>query len=279
MLRFWGSVLGGVVAAMHTGVYAACPDGYTEYLGGTASENSAQNANGDCVELCDAGITSLKTSNGYIFDLFAGKNTDHAIAVMYNNVLCYADLVPGHESGTMNIGMDGAVYHTFKSAGNGMCVAGYKLSYECGDGATGTPPAAIDIAYGELYTPPYDAGTCNKPGYSISGWKIDSTSLEKGRYYNYLYSENKSMVAQYAPNIYCAPYLCNNGTVSDSYLSANFGATATPETNVCTAATGATFAGWRILDVFGNATGDVVAPGASFTWRYPGNIQLQAIWE
>ncbi|MDW2958706.1 MAG: hypothetical protein R8M37_02760, partial [Alphaproteobacteria bacterium] len=116
-------------------------------------------------------------------------------------------------------------------------------------------------------------------GYYISGWKIDSNSLKNGGYYNYTYKTDKTMIAQWTANPYGGAYLCNNGTSNSSYITATYGGSVTPSTTVCTAASGATFAGYKILDVWGNDTGDVVASGASFTWTYPYNIRLQAIWE
>ena len=97
--------------------------------------------------------------------------------------------------------------------------------------------------------------------------------------YNYKYTTDKTMVAQWSPNSYGAAYLCDNGTRTDKYLSGKYGSSYTPSTTVCTAADGATFAGWRIADAYGNDTGDTVASGASFTWNYPYNIRLIAVWE
>ena len=429
-------------------LWAACPDGFTEYLG--PSGGLIRDINGNCGQLCGAGVTSLKTSNGYSFDLFETKNTDRAISVKVGDTICYADLATGAMSNTLNVKAGDMTYHANPDSGN-LCPITYKLSYSCGDGATGTPPETREIGWGDLYNCPDSAESCRKPGYSFNGWKIDSTSLTKGNVYNYKYTADKTMVAQwransyggalfcnyctdgintdtayvsgrynssftptsspscvnpykmtldsyqvydmwgndtgktltpgvsatwswpgniqlrakwsggtqtipsaparytlsyscgdgatgtppeshsvgyklgyYAPydagtcvkpgyylsgwkigslsmykgsmysytyttdktvvaqwsaNDYGAAYLCNNGTTVSSYLKVKYGNSVTPSTTVCTAADGATFAGWRVLDTWGNDTGDTVAPGASFTWNYPYNIQLQAIWE
>ncbi|MBR3930312.1 MAG: hypothetical protein IKJ62_01895 [Alphaproteobacteria bacterium] len=82
-------------------VHAACPDGFTAYLG--PESNRYRNANGDCVELCGAGITSLNTSNGYRFDLFATRNTTPAINVKHGDTVCYIDLISGQSDGTLNV--------------------------------------------------------------------------------------------------------------------------------------------------------------------------------
>ena len=269
-------MISGVFLVQTVAFGATCPDGYTAYLG--PASDLVRNANGECSQLCGGSMTSLNTSNGYRFDLFASRNTTPAINIEMDGVVCYADLIPGAGTGTLNIKNDSGTYHANISTGE-LCPVTYNLSYSCGDGATGTPPESIDVAYGDLYTAPYDSGSCKKPGYYISGWKIDTTSLTNGYYYNYIYKTDKTMVAQWAANSYGGAYLCNNGTSTSSYVSATYGGTVTPSATVCTAADGATFAGYKILNAWGNDTGNVVAPGASMTWNWPYNIRLQAIWE
>ncbi len=274
-MRGLGLLLGMIVPLV---AIAECPDGYTEYLG--PSSTQVRNSNGVCVDLCGAGITSLNTSNGYKFDLFASRNTTPSIHVKYGDVTCYADLIAGQSDGTLNVAYNNSVYHATLTPGE-ICPAGdmFKITYDCGDGATGTPPTSVSIKYNELYMAPYTAGGCVKPGYYFSGWKMDDTTLTRGEYYNYTYEKDKTMVAQWTANAYAVAYLCNNGTYNSSYLNTTFGGTVTPSSTVCSSVDGATFAGWRIKDVFGNDTGDTVASGSSFTWNYPYNIQLVAIWE
>ena len=260
---------------MPLSAYSVCPDGTTAYLG--PESNLYRNANGDCVELCGAGITSLNTSNGYRFDLFATKNTTPAINVRHGDTVCYADLIPGVSDGTLNVNYNDTTYHANPNSGQ-LCSASYTLSYSCGNGATGTPPESQTVWYKLSYTGPYSAGTCNKPGYFFSGWKIDSTSISKGGSYSYTYTSDKTMVAQWLANEYGGAYICDNGTTVSSYVNATFGGTVTPSTTVCTAADGMTFAGYRVLDALGNDTGAVISPGSSWTWTVPGNIRLVAIW-
>ena len=85
-------------------VYATCPDGYVEYRG--PASGYVRNVNGECSALCGAGVTSLNTSNGYKFDLFVSKNTTPAINIKIGDTVCYADLVAGASSGTLNIKSD-----------------------------------------------------------------------------------------------------------------------------------------------------------------------------
>lgn len=113
-----------------------------------------------------------------------------------------------------------------------LMISGVFLVQTMAFGATGTPPESKEVAYGELYTAPYDSGSCKKPGYYISGWKIDSTSRTNGYYYNYTYSTDKTMVAQWTANKYGGAYLCNNGASSNSYVSATYGDTVTPSATV-----------------------------------------------
>ncbi|MBE6458028.1 MAG: hypothetical protein E7011_04465 [Alphaproteobacteria bacterium] len=261
---------------MPLSAYSVCPDGTTAYLG--PAVNLVRNFNGDCVELCGGGMTGLHTSNGYRFDLFATQGTFPAIHIKNGDTVCYADLISGQSDGTLNVSYNDAIYHANPNSGQ-LCPTTYTLSYSCGDGATGTPPESREMGWGDMYTPPYDVGTCRKPGYSLSGWKIDSTSLTKGQYYSYNYTTDKTMVARWTANTYVAPYLCNNGATNNRYVSTTFGNSITPRSTVCTAADGATFAGYRVLDALGNDTGIVISPGSSWTWTVPGNLRLVALWE
>ena len=125
-----------------------------------------------------------------------------------NGGICYADLLPDRASGTLNVSAGGNLYHASLES-TSPCPVYYTLSFDCGEGAIGTPPEPIKIAYGDLYTAPY--GGCIKPGYSLSGWKIDSTSLTKGQYRSYTYTADKTMVAQWSANPYAgAVTLCSD---------------------------------------------------------------------
>ncbi|MBR3930311.1 MAG: hypothetical protein IKJ62_01890, partial [Alphaproteobacteria bacterium] len=221
-------------------VHAVCPDGTTAYLGPAA--NLVRNSNGDCVELCGGGVTGLHTSNGYRFDLFASKNTSPAIYIQNGDTVCYADLIAGESDGTLNINYNDTTYHANPNSGQ-LCPTTYTLSYSCGDGATGTPPESREMGWGDMYTPPYDVGTCRKPGYSVSGWKIDSTSLTKGRYYSYNYTTDKTMVAQWRANAYGGAYLCSMGPLSSSSITGTFGSSVSTSTSACTGVTE-----WSIVD-------------------------------
>ena len=261
--------------------WAECPDGYTEYLG--PASNMIRDANGNCSPLCESGVTSLNTANGYKFDLFSSKNTTPAINIGFGDTVCYADLISGQSAGTLNIQYDNKTFHANPDSGN-LCPVTYSLTYDCGDGAFGTPPDTKDILYGNMYSAPYDAGTCIKPGYYLSGWKIDDTELTLGQYYSYTYDTDKTMVAQWTTNYYGAVYLCNyctNGvyTTSES-TGAKYGDEFTTKTSLeCQNPLHQTLQGYRIYDVFGNDTGQTVAPEETVTYTYNTNIHLRALWD
>jgi len=261
-------------------VHAVCPDGTTAYLGPESTRY--RNANGDCVELCGGGVTGLHTSNGYRFDLFATQGTFPAIHIKNGDTVCYADLISGQSDGTLNVSYNDAIYHANSNSGQ-LCPTTYTLSYSCGDGATGTPPESHEMGWGDMYTPPYDVGTCRKPGYSISGWKIDSTSLTKGQYYSYNYTTDKTMVAQWRANAYGAPYLCNycpgSPFTNSDYVNVNYGGSFTSKSSLsCENPFNQTLLGYQVLDVYGDEAGVQLTPGQSTTWSWPGNIQLRAMW-
>ncbi|MBR3930596.1 MAG: hypothetical protein IKJ62_03385 [Alphaproteobacteria bacterium] len=265
---------------MPLSAYSACPDGTTAYLG--PESNRYRNANGDCVELCGAGITSLNTSNGYRFDLFATRNTTPAINVQRGDTVCYIDLISGQSAGTLNIAHNDAIYHANPNSGQ-LCPASYTLSYSCGDGATGTPPESREMMWGDLYNRPDNAAGCIKPGYSFSEWKIDSTSLTAGTAYSYKYTSDKTMVAQWSPNTYGGAYLCNycpgSTFTSSGYATGTYNSNFEVASSLsCSNPYGQTLLGYQLLDMYGNETGIQLTPGQSTTWSWPGNIQLRAVW-
>ena len=261
-------------------LWAACPDGFTEYLG--PAGGLVRDANGNCSELCGSGISSLNTSNGYKFDLFATKNTTPAIHIKSGDVVCYADLIAGASSDTLNIGIGDTTYHANPDSGN-LCPVTYTLSYSCGDGATGTPPESREMSWGDLYNCPDSAESCRKPGYSFNGWAIDSTSLAKGSVYNYKYTTDKTMMARWNANTYGAPYLCNycaGSTYSATdYINTTFGSSFTTKSSLsCTNPFAQTLQYYAVLDAFGDETGEKINPGASATWTWPSNVRLKAMW-
>ncbi|MBP3397765.1 MAG: hypothetical protein J6K82_02440, partial [Alphaproteobacteria bacterium] len=60
---------------------------------------------------CEIGISKLVTSKGVSFQLWAEKYTTPSLVVQYNDQKCYGKLEQGSASGTINVKIDGVVYH------------------------------------------------------------------------------------------------------------------------------------------------------------------------
>ena len=258
-------------------VYATCPDGYVAYRGPTSGY--VRNVNGECSALCGAGVTSLNTSTGYKFDLFASPNTAPAIHIKSGDTICYADLVAGASSGTLNVSMDGTTYHA-NAEHSLLCPVSYTLSYSCGDGATGTPPDSRIIEYGSLFGAGYDYGTCNRVGYYANGWTLDGATKTAGQYWLYNYSSDKQMSVRWTASTYAAAYACNNPREpSNTYIQVSYGNTFTPNKNACVPMFGKILVGYDVQNADGTETGTYVAAGQSLKWTYNSNIRLSAVWE
>ena len=61
--------------------------------------------------LCDA-ATFIRTSAGISNNLFANKNTEHAIVIKIAGKTCYANLEQGHSVDAINVRIFDNVYHT-----------------------------------------------------------------------------------------------------------------------------------------------------------------------
>lgn len=64
----------------------------------------------DCVPLCGAGVTRLRSGNAAV-PLFQIKYTTPALGVRLGGATCYGNLTPGHGPG-VNIQYNGTMYHT-----------------------------------------------------------------------------------------------------------------------------------------------------------------------
>lgn len=67
-----------------------------------------------CVEDCEAGITQIRTSTGLSFQILKTKPTEHAIHISApsDGTVCYVPLESGAASGSINVSLNGAAYHT-----------------------------------------------------------------------------------------------------------------------------------------------------------------------
>ena len=71
-------------------------------------------ANDTCEQLCRAGITQLRTSNGLSYNLYANKTTTPSINIKPDNTntVCYVNLAIGNATNTINVQYGNTVYHT-----------------------------------------------------------------------------------------------------------------------------------------------------------------------
>ena len=108
----------GMVAVEYDNYVAAdagaCPAGYVAH---DVEDVCSDASTGVCwlVEqmraLCGAGIDKIKTSTGVVIPLYSNRVTTPSFCVRYNNTVCYADMVLGSQSGTINIRHNDTVYH------------------------------------------------------------------------------------------------------------------------------------------------------------------------
>jgi len=65
-----------------------------------------------CVPLCATGISTINTAGGQKFNIYPVRYSTPAVAIKYNDKICYAVLAPGRKNGTINIKMpDNTIYH------------------------------------------------------------------------------------------------------------------------------------------------------------------------
>ena len=75
----------------------------------------------------------------------------------------------------------------------------YDVTYNCGTGATGTPPANATVTGGETFSPVMVLkNSCEKSGYVLSGWAVSGTADVKSGDFVWNYTENKTLTAQWA---------------------------------------------------------------------------------
>ncbi len=69
-----------------------------------------------CLQLCTAGITTLRSGNGAITNLYASRRGSPTLNVKYNGVTCYADLIAGTTTSTtksIHVRYENLPYHTY----------------------------------------------------------------------------------------------------------------------------------------------------------------------
>ena len=60
---------------------------------------------------CGGGFSQIKTDGGVVVPLYSDRATDPSFCVQYNDTICYADMVPGRATGTINVQYNDVVYH------------------------------------------------------------------------------------------------------------------------------------------------------------------------
>ena len=106
----------------------SCGTGYTRFAinqqcnantndaicGILCSDNLEYTDIGTCAELCSGEYTTLRTSTGLIFPMYATKQITPSINIGIGNNVCYVNLVPGQADNAINIRYDNQTYHTVK---------------------------------------------------------------------------------------------------------------------------------------------------------------------
>ena len=104
----------------------------------------------------------------------------------------------------------------------------YTVTYACGTGATGNPPANDTVTYNTQPTLPSTTGTCAKTGYTLTGWRADGESTNWVNGTTWTYTTNKTFTAQWTAIDYTMQYVCSDGTESAGW---DFVGTAPTATN------------------------------------------------
>ena len=107
-----------------SGLAEVCPCGTHQYITGYEDDWSNKVScvigvkpnevwyNDQCLTLCDSGITNLKTNTGISMPILSSKITTHALAVKYNNEVCYVPMESGAANNAINFKYNNLNYHT-----------------------------------------------------------------------------------------------------------------------------------------------------------------------
>lgn len=267
---------------------ATCPTGYTPSLA-PEKPGYGMDSRGRCVELCPVeNMNILNTSAGFTANVFATKNTTPALVVGMVGATCYVDLVPNSSSGAnagINVLYNGVKYHA--PAANA-CYETYRLTYDCGAGASGDEPESVDLHWGELFPTPYAGvnNSCRRPGYFLAGWDVNGTVSPVGGGAPYTYDSDNTATARWSPREYTGFYDCGVCTYGYTYqpstaisktLTTKFGDSTRIESITCANDDGLTIEGYGIYSPDGEL-GATVQPGQSFEWKFPYDAYIAPIY-
>ena len=100
----------------------------------------------------------------------------------------------------------------------------YSVTYDCGNGGGGTPPASVTgIHYGDSFTPA--TNTCSNPGHEFGGWVVSNSGdvRQPGTQFTWQYTENKVFTADWGTSIeYHINYELYGGTASNTGMPTTY---------------------------------------------------------
>lgn len=74
----------------------------------------------------------------------------------------------------------------------------YNVTYDCGTGTTGTPPATAVATYDADFNPTMIMkNSCERSGYVLSGWAISGTNTVQSGTFKWTYTTDKTLTAQW----------------------------------------------------------------------------------
>ena len=74
----------------------------------------------------------------------------------------------------------------------------YNVTYDCGTGTTGTPPATAVATYDADFNPTMIMkNSCERSGYVLSGWVISGTNTVQSGTFKWTYTTDKTLTAQW----------------------------------------------------------------------------------
>ena len=263
---------------------SVCPTGMVPYTGPAITQ--MENLNGECTDLCDAGVRAIVAENGTRIDLFKTASTTRKLATKYNDMVCYADMPSGSQAGTLNVDVDGTAYYVAPTT-HKICAPSFTLNYDCG-GDYGTPPESQTIRYGSAFGVGHTGGTCYRDGYYISGWKIDGTTYNHKSAPVWKWASDMTATAVWSQRLMYWIRLCNDceypwvkgpmNVKNATRYGSNFTPGA-PSEGQCQRPAGAVFKGYDVYSMANQDLGLFIPAGQSAKFQWPHNVVLRAVWE
>ena len=198
---------------------------------------------------------------------------DHGLTVCVPN----ADRTDCMSASAVDVVSSASIDHEFVIENqNNLETQSYTITYQCGDGTTGTPPNQQTVAQDGDVTISADEGACAKNGYHFANeWKNGNDTITAGQHYDQWINENVTLVAQWDDDTTTTDtisYNCGEGTGNpESQTVQNNGNVTVHPSSECQR-DGYTFTKW----ISGNeyfVAGDTIS-----SWTY-GSISLTPYWQ